>query len=323
MQSTQDRGSEFKKKELRSGPVLLKSFVPKTDVEYVKIGDYKKIREEINPQSHYQADLDFSQVIKEQIKPAAGALINRSEFVEEEKLKAIIKFFFDHSHINPKNFTRARKLFLNYFISPESFSHRLVLLAQAFDRYTSPNSRFGKILLSKIPSKEDTRTVKICIQRFLPIHSRKNPSDRVEQYISFDFIKRKEAKRGFQVFNQVKTVKESYSELLRERKNAPNPSLDSLNFDVQVWKSTHNGKILASNYQKVLDCAERNSHNFGAFIEEINKKSLSNILLPNPIKEAKIKGNGKSVVVARLINQHSQTIQVQVSKTISALRISL
>jgi hypothetical protein len=321
MQSTQDRGSEYKKAtRLRSSPVLLKSVIPKTEVEYIKIGEYKKIREETYTEA--SPELDFSQLIKEQVKPSTGALINRKEFVEEENLKALVQFFYQHSHINPKNFVLARKLIINYFTGEENFTHRLILLAQAFDKYSSPNSRFGKLLLSRIPTRESSSQIKICIQRFLPIHSRLNPTDRIEQYISFDLKRKKDGKRDFQVFNQFKTAKENFSELIRDRRSHPNFDKESIKFDVQFWKNTNKGKFLASNYQKILDCIERNSANLAAFIEEINKKSISNLLLPNPIQEAKIKANGKGFVIAKLINSQNQAIHVQISKTISALRLA-
>jgi hypothetical protein len=252
---------------------------------------------------------NFAQI---KLRQPLGQLVPLEKLKDHKLIAQIVKFFHANSYINTENFPLIERLLLAYFKDAQQSSDKLFDLSEDLDRGIATTHKFGKVILAIHPSS-NAGFLKLSLRRSAP--QMKN----IEQFISFT-LNADSKSRFFTTY----AVSQTAVELIRSRKDFKTP-LDlkaELDCDAAVWKSFNAASVLPKNYMKTLDCIERHHLQWKDFVRAVNLKSISNVLLPDLIKQSSIKTNAKNLSLLDITLASGQLLQAKITKYHASLRIS-
>lgn len=225
--------------------------------------------------------------------------------LRDRKINSLVDFFLHNSFINLRNFSQSLSLFMDLFEGPENFEELQILLSQALDKKTEKLHKYGKAHISSQGHG------KICLERS------SYKLGYLKQYINIDFDKKDIAVCTVWP-NKAKGIEFIRSHKMRNKVNED----CSIEFDSHIWKSFNKFGIYGNNYQKTLDCIERNHLNLEKFINQVNAKHIANVLLPKLINKPKIITNEKNTTFFDFVTSTKQDVSIKITKNIASIVVS-
>jgi len=95
----------------------------------------------------------------------------------------------------------------------------------------------------------------------------------------------------------------------------------SIKFDAEVWKSFNSFDILLKNYEKTLECLERNRNTLPELIQEINKKNLFQVIHEPYLNKVTIKSDNHETAFLSFVTRGFQEVDVKLCSYASSITI--
>jgi len=240
-------------------------------------------------------------------------IYNPGKISDSRHLQNLVSFFIHEPHINIYNFSKA-ELLLNKFVDfkglndIEELRIKLHNLQEELDKSTSSHDKFGKALISW---SLKTNGLKLTLVRPM--------LQGFKQFIGIDFTK--ESK--ITVLNSWagKTKKHEFIKARTQKKIHKNHQKNSIAFDAKVWKSFNLADILLKNYEKTLECLERNRNTLPELIQEINKKNLLQVIHEPYLNKVSIKSDNYETAFLSFMTKSSQKVDIKLCSYASSITI--
>jgi hypothetical protein len=230
---------------------------------------------------------------------------------DSKALGSLINFFSNEPYINIYNF-RTAEVLLNRFINFKSLNdleelrNKLQELQQELDKSISNQNKFGKALISWSLRTNGVKLslIRANIQGF-------------KQYIAIDFTKESKV-----TILNCWNGKLKKNELIKKRSQSTchkRSQSQSICFDAEVWKSFNFGDISFKNYEKTLDCIERNRNTLPELIKEINKKNLFQVIHEPYLNKVAIKSDNRETTFFSFVTRSSQKVDIKLCSYASSI----
>jgi hypothetical protein len=231
-------------------------------------------------------------------------------------LKNLISFFTNEPYINIYNFNKAEillKKFINFkaINDIQELKHKLQELQQELDKSISDLNKFGKALLHW---SLKTNGLKLTLIR--------TKIQGLKQFVAIDFTKESKItilncwskEPGVQLKNEL---------IKRRSQYTCNKKSDShsINFDAEVWKSFNFGDISFKNYEKTLDCIERNRNTLPELIKQVNKKNLFQVVHEPYLNKVAIKSDNRETTFLNFETRSCQKVTIKLCSYASCITI--
>lgn len=266
-------------------------------------------RSEDNAGSPFNTD-QAKTYVQLNVKRQSQVPININDIKEEAQLQKIVSFFREHPLVNLSNFKLAEKILCDYLNDPIHSTLKLARLQEEFDKRTTANDKFGKVII--------TWALKNRGVRFKILRSKLKGCT---QSIAISFKPRLEP--ALIVFTDW-DWKNKKTELIRSKSNykpEKNRNPGSVEFDAKVWQTFNRLGISQKNYMKSLDCIERNHLDLPKFVHEVNKKNLLNAMTESLMKNVAIKTDNQDTTFLNFVTNASQQVEVKVTGFASSMLI--
>lgn len=254
--------------------------------------------------------IPFKNYVQLHVKRETRASLSISDIKEEAQLHKIISFFKEHPLVNLSNFRLAEKILCDYLNDPIQATDKLARLQEEFDKHTTANDKFGKLIITWALKNRGVRfkilrsKLKGCAQSIaISFKPRLEPALIV--YTDWDW-------------------KNKQTELIRSKSSYKpefNRNSSSVEFDAKVWQTFNTLGISQKNYMKSLDCIERNHLDLPKFVHEVNKKNLLNVMTENLMKNVAIKTDNQDTTFLNFVTNAAQQVEVKVTGFASSMLI--
>jgi hypothetical protein len=268
----------------------------------------------------YSDNVDFNLTRINQVIPRSSP----DNFIEpwtdvskEKKAKMISEYFKKNPFAHLKNFPKAKKIFLDFFDSVENIAKDVEFLREELDKSTASSDQYGKVIINFFRDKDNSAKFKL--QFFRPM------MEEIKQFFVFDLSKPKDRHESFQTVTQnEKSKKLIINRSLKNTNKAIRNSLKSTAFDAEIWKGFIQDKIQPDQYDRVMDCLERNHINFEDFVKLVNSRDNKYLkfLHKDFLKNISIRTNSKDTSFISFKTESNQQIELRLNKYALSLQLS-
>jgi hypothetical protein len=268
----------------------------------------------------YSDNVDFNLTRINQVipRPSPDNFIEPwTDVSKEKKAKMISEYFKKNPFAHLKNFPKAKKIFLDFFDSIENIAKDVEFLREELDKSTASSDQYGKVIINFFRDKDNSAKFKL--QFFRPM------MEEIKQFFVFDLSKPKDGHESFQTVTQnEKSKKLIINRSLKNTNSAIRNSLKSTAFDAEIWKGFIQDKIQPDQYDRVMDCLERNHINFEDFVKLVNTrdKRYLKFLYKDFLKNISIRTNSKDTSFINFKTESNQQIELKLNKYALSLQLS-
>jgi hypothetical protein len=268
----------------------------------------------------YNDNSDFNLTRINQVIPRPSAdnfLEPWTDVSKEKKAKMISEYFKKNPFAHLKNFPKAKKIFLDFFDNVENIAQDVEFLREELDKSTASSDQYGKVIINFFRDKDNSAKFKL--QFFRPM------MEEIKQFFVFDLSKPKDGHESFQTVTQnEKSKKLIINRSLKNTNSAIRNSLKSTAFDAEIWKGFIQDKIQPDQYDRVMDCLERNHINFEDFVKLVNSRDNKYLkfLHKDFLKNISIRTNSKDTSFINFKTESNQQIELKLNKYALSLQLS-